>query len=252
MADTVRSLGDQAKGIIDQMVTLAEEQEGGEVEPPEPIDPGGGGGGGTFEGIPTGPSDPRFANCRPRSRINAQSGTFEDFEIRDDSGNWLLGDRNLTARRFKLYGREGIRIAGPNLVCEDFYMEIAGSGDDHGDGIQGYSGGGSTPGTIFRRGKLVMKKGANNCGLFCADDVQTGLILEDFEIDDQAGCPHGAIWFPNRPNDMGLVEVGYRRCNFKGVTHMPAGIDYSGGGTRPKILFWEDVWCNGSEVARPY
>ena len=76
-----------------------------------------------------------------------------------------------------------------------------------------------------------MKPGANNCGLFCADNVRTGLILEDFEIDDQAGCPNGAIWFPNRPGDTGLVEIGYRRCNFKGVTHMPAGIDYSGGGT---------------------
>jgi hypothetical protein len=268
MADTVRSLGDQAKDLleqaaskIDDMVELAEEQEGEgggtDPEPPDPGGGGGGGGGGSFEGIPTGPNDARFANCRPRAKIDVTSGTFEDFEINDQSGSALLGHKNFTARRFKLYGREGIRIAGANITCEDFWMEIAGSGDDHGDGIQAYTGpppnNPPSPNVVFRRGKLIMKRGSNNCGLFCADNAQTGLILEDFEIEDQAGCPHGAIWFPNRPNDTGLFEIGYRRCNFKGVTHMPAGIDYSGNGAvKPKILFWEDVWCNGSEVARPY
>jgi hypothetical protein len=258
MPDTVRSLGEAAKElleqaatVIDEMVDLAEEQEGGEVEPP-PIDPPPTGGG-NFEGVPSGPNDPRFANCRPRSRIDAKSGTFEDFEIRDDSGEPLIQRYGYTCRRFKLYGREGIRIAGANITCEDFYMEIAGSGDDHGDGIQGYTGGGASPNVVFRRGKLIMKPGSNNCGLFCADDCQTGLICEDFEIDDQAGCPNGAIWFPNRPGDTGLTEIGYRRVNFKGVNRGVAGIDVSGSGAvRPKILFWEDVYCNGSKVARPW
>ena len=246
----MRSLGEEAKANIDEMVDLAESGEG--PTPPEPPEPDA-----RRRRRAVRPGRRPLRQLQARVRIDVTSGTFEDFIIDDQSGNYCLGNRGFTARRFKLYGREGLRIAGANITCEDFWMEIAGSGDDHGDGIQAYTGpppnNPPSPNVVLRRGKLIMRKGANNCGLFCADNAQTGLICEDFEIEDQAGCPHGAIWFPNRPNDTGLAEIGYRRVNFKGVTHMPAGIDVSGNGAvRPKILFWEDVYCNGDKIQRPW
>jgi hypothetical protein len=259
MPDTVRSLGEEAKDLleaaaskIDEMVELAEEQEGegGGIIDPEPPEPGGGG---EFEGVPSGPNDARFANCRPRSRIDAKSGVFEDFEIRDQSGEPLIQRYGYTCRRFKLYGREGIRIAGANILCEDFYAEIAGAGDDHGDGVQGYTGGGTSPNCVFRRGKLIMTSGANNCAWFLADNCRTGLILEDIWVEDRGGCPHGACWFPNNgPNDTGIVEVGYRNVNLLGQKYPNGGIDIiRNDSVKPKILFWDNVWANGSEVPRP-
>ena len=102
MPETVRSLGEEAKELleqaahkIDDMVELAEEEEGG-GEGPTPPEPGGGGG--DFEGVPSGPGDARFANCRPRSRIDATSGTYEDFEIRDNSGKPLLRATKVSRR----------------------------------------------------------------------------------------------------------------------------------------------------------
>jgi len=259
---TIRDLGEEAKDLLDQAADKIDAMVAqSEAETPEPPDPGGGGGGGTDPspgtGVPSGPDDPRFANVRPRSRIDVTSGHFEDFEIRDDSGSPLLGHKNFTAKRFRLYGREGIRIGGPSIVCEDFWMEIAGQGDDHGDGIQGYTGpptnNSPSPGIVFRRGKLIMTSGANNCGLFLADNCRTSMICEDFEIEDRGGCPHGAAWFPNRPDDTGIFEIGYRRVNLIGQKYGNGGIDVSGSGAhRPEILFWENVTANGKPVPRPW
>lgn len=257
-ANAASALGQAIVTAINDLDDRLTAIEDGEEAPPDteepPVEPPDTGDGGNGQGVPSGPNDARFANCRPRGRIDVTSGTFEDFEIHDDSGQHLLGNRGFTARRFKLYGREGIRIAGANILCEDFYMEIAGAGTDHGDGIQAYTGGGTSPNVVFRRGKLRMLSGANNAALFLADNCRTGLICEDMEIDDTAsGSPHGAAWFPNNgPNDTGIVEIGYRRVNLLGQKYPNGGIDLIGSGAvKPKILFWEDVYADGQAVPRP-
>ncbi len=178
----------------------------------------------------------------------SSSGTIQDFEVVTTSGEPALGCQNFTARRFRLRGREGIRVCGSNVLAEDFYLEITGSGDDHADGVQGYGGGGqmNMRNVVLRRGNIVLR-GASNAGIFFADGAGVDLTLENIRVDAQ-GAPNGAIFIANVTGDHGCNSL-----TFRNVTVSPSvrfiGLNAANGCS---IVEWTNVtYFDGRAVPRP-
>jgi hypothetical protein len=192
---------------------------------------------------------PIFANVVSRG-LNSynMSGTSQDFEIVTTSGEPVVGCQNFTARRFRARGREGIRFCGSNVLAEDFYLEITGSGSDHADGVQAYGGGGQTnmKNLVLRRGNIILR-GASNAGIFMADGAGAELTLESVRV-DAAGAPNGALFIANVSGDHGCVSL-----KFNDVLVSPSvrfvGLG-SGGGCN--IIEWTNVrYFDGRPVPRP-
>lgn len=208
--------------------------------PPPPPNPGG--------SYPASWNDPIFANVVPRSQNSYDmSGTYQDFEVITTSGEPVVGCQGFTARRFRARGREGIRVCGSNVLVEDFYLDITGSGSDHADGVQGYGGGGQTnmKNVVLRRGNIVVR-GAANAGIFFADGAGVDLTLEDIRVDAQA--PNGAIFIANVTGDQGC-----RSLTFRNVTVNPSvrfiGLTASNG---CNIIEWTNVkYFDGRPVPHP-
>jgi len=116
--------------------------------------------------------------------------------IVDTSGEPVVIGSNYTLRDSRVKGREGPRIAGSNTTIEGSYIEVAGSGDDHGDGIQCYTGR-RTPidNIVIRNTYVKMLQGSNNAGIFFADACLADLTLENVKVDGD-GSSNGAIWLP--------------------------------------------------------
>lgn len=216
-------------------------------------------------GVPTGPNDPRFINCVVGSPYYGPGPmTISDRIIpRSTDNTSILGYSGITTNRIVGYGREGLRLGGGgNCHHTDFYLEIFGeynnvTGDwDHGDGCQGYTGGGAGNAAVncsLTRGWINMLVGANNCGLFSADDARLDLVLTDIKITGGHNCPHGCVWFPNRPGDMGLHSIELHNVDVDYDMHSMFGIDVQGvGAWQPTIVAWDNVTENGVPIPRPY
>jgi hypothetical protein len=198
---------------------------------------------------PVDAKDPRFFGAVASSEIRGP-GTYNLKRVVSTGQAGIYGGP-YTVRNSVFLGREGPRIDSTSHIIEDCYIEIAGTGSDHGDGVQCYAPGGPTS-VIVRRTHIVMKPGSNNCGLFLADNGKTDLTLEDVCIEGGENCPNGAIWMPNRSGDTGVTAISFKNVVLKGVKNGICGIDYSSGAVRPVIRLWENVIANGVAVPRPY
>jgi hypothetical protein len=151
---------------------------------------------------PTGWDDPRFAN-NVASGIRRTSGsapaTWRNLTIVDTSGEPAVGWGNYQLIDSRIRSREGPRVGDDNILIDGCYIEVSGTGDDHGDGIQAYVG----PTTqqynikniVIRNTKVVMMPGMNNAGIFFADRSGAELTLENVYVDGdgapmgRSGCP---------------------------------------------------------------
>jgi hypothetical protein len=156
---------------------------------------------------PSGWNDPIFANVVSRG-INSygMSGVNQDFSIVTTSGEPAVGCSDFTARRFRVQAREGIRLCGDNVLAEDFFLDISGSGADHADGVQAYGENGMSN-IVLRRGNIIVR-GAANTGVFLADNSSVDLTMEHVRVDG-TGVPNGALFFANVPRDKGCNSLRF-------------------------------------------
>jgi hypothetical protein len=207
--------------------------------PPPPPPPGGSG------SYPSGWSDSRFSGNTQISPIPSSADfTRERFDIITSQGEQALGCRRFTARFFRIEAREGVRVCAGDVLLEDFYLRITGSGSDHADGIQHYVG---SPGTtlrdrngnagyqlIARRGVIEIN-GACTAGLFAADGSRGRIWLEDVKFITNTGC-RGL-----RVEQDGGGPVSCVRCVFSNSPIVNTSIDV-----------WENnTMLNGTPVGRP-
>src|SRR4051812_15118705 len=142
------------------------------------------------------------ADTARKRRLNSGQ-VIANVTIVDTSGEPAVEGTRYTLRDSRVRAREGPRIAGSNTTIEGSYIEIAGSGDDHGDGIQCYTGERvNTVNIVIRNTHVKMLPGANNAGIFFADYCLADLTLENVKVDGD-GSPNGAIWLPCSGVDQG-------------------------------------------------
>ena len=89
-----------------------------------------------------------------------------------------VGGTSYTLANSRIKGREGPRVAGSNRLIDGSYIEASGAGQDHGDGIQCYTGGRfNTDNVVIRNTYVKMTPGVNNGGIFFADYCNADLTL---------------------------------------------------------------------------
>jgi hypothetical protein len=209
----------------------------GEIDPP----PVTGGGGGT--GAPSGWSDPRFTGMTERTQPMMINGgqTIQKISIdcRNSGDAAFNSNGNYSAKLIRARCREGIRISARGIyLIEDAFIEYAGSGDDHGDGVQFY-GPGNAPEATFRRLTVVVKPGSNNCSFFAADHADAKITLEDFYLDG-TDTPHGAFWLPANDPDFGCLWLSAKNGVLKG--YKGAGVfDPNKGLSKVTVAKWENI-----------
>ena len=206
---------------------------------------------------PSGWDDPRFAantKSPPRYNTGSQIVTWRDLTVIDQSGNPSFGYGNYSLLNTRIRSREGPRVSGNNILIEWCYIEVAGLGDDHADGIQAY--GGSTQGEmkniIIRNTKVICKGGALNAGIFFADHAGADLTLDSVYVDGGAS-PNGAIWLANARGDAGCKSLIARHVRVKsdGV-YGQRGFRLDPTPSFCNIIEWTDVcWDDGTPIARP-
>jgi hypothetical protein len=176
--------------------------------------------------------------------------TWQNLSVNDQSGQASFGYGNYTLKNSRIRSREGPRISGSNILIEDTYIEVAGVGDDHGDGIQAYA---STSGAnsnfknvVVRRTKVVLTGGALNAGIFLADRSGVDLTLQDVFVDG-GPAPNGALFFANSANGSD------KGCNSLRLNHVRVkpSVRFEGLSSC-NILEWTDVaYENGTPIPRP-
>lgn len=206
---------------------------------------------------PSGWNDPRFAAntvSGPRYNTGGQIATWRGLTVIDQSGNPSFGYRNYSLLNTRIRSREGPRVSGDNILIDGCYIEVAGFGDDHADGIQAY--GGSTQGDmkniVIRNTKVMCTGGALNAGIFFADHAGANLTLESVYVDGGAS-PNGAIWLANASGDVGCKSVIARHVRVKsnGI-YGPRGFRLDPIPSLCNIIEWTDVcWDDSTPIARP-
>jgi hypothetical protein len=202
---------------------------------------------------PSGWDDPRFDNnimSGPKSNVGSSMVTWQNLTVNDTSGQPSFGYGNYSLLNTRLRSREGPRISGSNILIQDTYIEVSGSGDDHGDGIQAY---GSTSGSnynfrnvVVKRTKVVLSGSALNAGIFLADRAGVDLTLDTVFIDG-GPAPNGALFFANSADgsDKGCNSLVMRHVRVKPSVRFE-GLDSC------NIVEWTDVaYENGVVIPRP-
>ena len=97
-------------------------------------------------GIPLSWNDPLLSGVTSSGSVMLRNGgTLSYKSIVDNSGDpsvTTVGGGSFTIDHVRIDSREGIRIAGGgDITISNSYIETAGIGDDHADGIQAYAPG---------------------------------------------------------------------------------------------------------------
>lgn len=200
---------------------------------------------------PSGWDDPRFAgnvDSGPRFNTGSTMVTWSNLTVNDQSGQPSFGYGNYTLLNSRMRTREGPRISGSNILIEDTYIEVAGVGSDHGDGIQAYA---NTTGpnvnyrnVVLRRVNVVLTGGALNAGIFLADHSGVDLTMDTVHVDGD-GAPNGALFFANVGTDLGCHSLTLRHVRVK------PSVRFEGLETC-QIIEWTDVaYDNGTPIPHP-
>lgn len=259
---------DNAFGAVDTAIAGLDERlaavEDGTVDPtppdpPDPPDPEPP----ATDPWPSGWDDPRFTNMTEKTgtqklenndAIHRWSITATDPGDKGQGAIWRNGGPfSFSLCRMKC--REGPRVGSSGIYTfEDFYVEAAGTGDDHSDGLQVYAPR-ARPTLICRRFKIVMKKGSNNAGFFSADHAEAIITLEDFYIDGtEASAAHGALWLPvdSKNADFGCKVLSVSNGILKGQKHrnpFEPGPSFAG----ITIQRWDNIRDErGNPIPRPF
>lgn len=200
---------------------------------------------------PSGWDDPRFAgnvDSGPRFNTSSTMVTWRDLSVNDQSGQPSFGYGNYTLLNSRMRTREGPRISGSNILIEDTYIEVAGVGSDHGDGIQAYA---NTSGpnvnyrnVVLRRVNVVLTGGALNTGIFLADHSGVDLTMDTVRVDGD-GAPNGALFFANVGTDLGCHSLTLRHVRVR------PSVRFEGLATC-NIIEWLDVaYTDGTPIPHP-
>ena len=203
---------------------------------------------------PSGWDDSRFAtNANTTRKSGLNSGqVIANVTIVDTSGEPVVVGTRYTLRDSRVRGREGPRIAGSNTTIEGSYIEVAGSGDDHGDGIQCYTGQRTnTANIVIRNTHVKMLPGTNNAGIFFADYCLADFTLENVKVDGD-GSPNGAIWLPCNGADKGVRRLSARNVEVSNTNGRQLIEIWPGSRSCAEIVEWTNVHRpDGSQVSRP-
>ena len=209
------------------------------------------------EAWPSGWDDLRFAHNTPSApRFNAsrQMVSWKDLTVIDTSGDPSFGYGNYNLINTRIRSREGPRISDSNILIDGCYIEVAGSGDDHADGIQGYGGRSqqNCKNIIIRNTKIVLAGDALNAGIFIADHCGAELTLENVYVDG-GRSPNGAIWLPCSPGDIGCKSLIARHVRVASAgMYGPRGLRLDPNPSLCNIIEWTDVcWSDGTPTRRP-
>jgi hypothetical protein len=206
---------------------------------------------------PSGWDDPQFVKNVPgvpRFNTGSQVVTWKNMTVIDTSGNPSFGYLNYNLVNTRIRSREGPRVSGSDILIDGCYIEVAGMGDDHADGIQGY--GGRTQqnckNVIIRNTKVVLKGTALNAGIFLADHCGAELALENVYVDG-GSAPNGAIWLPCSPDDIGCKSLIARHVRVASAGMYGArGFRLGPNPSLCNIIEWTDVcWADGTPIHRP-
>jgi hypothetical protein len=171
--------------------------------------------------------------------------------IVDTSGDPVVGGTGYTLRNSRVKGREGPRIDSSNTTIDGSYIEVAGSGADHADGIQCYAGGKGIGTVVIRNTYVKMLPGSgNNAGVFFADFCAADLTLENVKVDGD-GASNGAIWLPCNGADKGVRRLTARNVEVSNTNgRQLLSLAPSPGGC--EIAEWTNVHKpDGTQVPRP-
>jgi hypothetical protein len=179
---------------------------------------------------------------------------WQNLTINDSSGDPSVGNENYTLLNSRIRSREGARVSGNNITLDGNYIEVSGTGSDHGDGVQAYCTLGSQQDNltniIIRNTRIVMLPGANNAGIFFADHCGADLTLENVCVDGD-GSPNGAIWLPAVSGDIGVKNLTARHVRVK-ASNANRGFSLDPDPSLVNIIEWTDVaWEDGTPIPKP-
>ena len=152
---------------------------------------------------------------------------------------------------------KGRRVSGSNILIDSCYIEVAGSGDDHADGVQAYGDPSfqqNMQNIIIRNTSIVCMGNILNAGIFFADHSGASLTLENVYVDG-TNAPNGAIWLACAVGDIGCLSLIARHVRIRNATTGTFAGRYFRLDPTPSlcnIIEWTDVTLDdGTPIPNP-